>query len=178
MDINGQGNERRFPTSGAGPSGLRLGIAGKPRLAACLAAGLCAAGLVLLASCATPAASPVASAPRFTGAANADFIFRYFSDQVSHVERPLTMEGPFLVACERAAVLKLAADQPRHELALVLLIHYFSTPAENQVKLAWTQDLRKVGYRNIVFLLSSGGHEIDGLPILPAPEYPATVAQQ
>ena len=133
---------------------------------------------MLVASCSLTPPGSVDNSPRFTEAAKADFIFRYFSDQVSHVEKPLTMEGPFLVACERPTVLKLAADQPRHELAVVLLIRYFSAPEENRVKLAWTEDLKRLGYHNVVFLLSAGNRQIDGLPILPEPQSPPTVAQQ
>jgi hypothetical protein len=88
------------------------------------------------------------------------------------------MEGPFLVACERAAVLKLAENQPKHDLAVILLIRYFSTPEENRVKLAWREDLQKLGYHSVVFLLAGRTGEIDGLPILADPQSPTTVAQQ
>ena len=128
-------------------------------------------------SCAGPQAS-APELPRFTGATDADFIVRYFSDQVSHVEKPLTMEGPFLIACERPTVLKLAADQPRHELAVIVLIRYFSSPEENRVKVGWAQDLKKLGYHNVVFLLAGYSKQIDGLPILPDPAVPPTVAKQ
>jgi hypothetical protein len=126
-------------------------------------------------------AGPVMTGPalrRFSGAANADLIFRYFSDQVSHVEKPSTMEGPFLVACERPTVLKLAADQPRHELAVVILIRYLNSTEEDRVKLGWAQDLRKIGYHTVVFLLADRSKQIDGLPILPEPAIPAAVAKQ
>ena len=135
-------------------------------------------GLFLLASCAMPPRSSQAELQRFRGAANADLIVRYYSDQVSHLLKPLTMEGPFYVACERPEVLKLAAQQPKHEMAVVVLIHYCSSPAENRVKLAWAEDLKRLGYHDIVFLLAGRGREIEGLPILPGPEYQPTVAKQ
>jgi hypothetical protein len=131
----------------------------------------------LFVSCAGPQlAGP--QLPRFTGSANADLIFRYFSDQVSHVEKPLTMEGPFLVACERPAVLKLAADQPRHEMAVVVLIRYFSSTEENKVKLGWAEDLRKIGYHNVFSPRPAHSKQIAAPPILPEPAVPPTVAKQ
>jgi hypothetical protein len=147
------------------------------RLAASLAAVIPVCGVFLFASCAGPQGG-APELPRFSGAANADLIFRYFSDQVSHVEKPLTMEGPFFTACERPTVLKLAAGQPRHALAVIVLIRYFSSTEENHVKLAWTEDLKRLGYQSIVFLLAGRSKEIDGLPILPEPHAPQAVAQQ
>lgn len=147
------------------------------RLAARLAVVIPVCGAFLFASCVGPQASGP-ELPRFTGAASADLIVRYFSDQVSHVEKPLTMEGPFLTACERPAVLKLAANQPRHELAVVVLIRYFSSTEETRVKVAWAQDLKRLGYHNVVFLLAGYSKTIDGLPILPDPPVPPTVARQ
>jgi hypothetical protein len=147
------------------------------RFAVWLAAAIPVCSSLLFISCAgSQLAGP--QLPRFSGSSNADLIFRYFSDQVSHVEKPLTMEGPFLVACERPTVLKLAADQPRHELAVVVLIRYFSSTEENKVKLGWAEDLRKIGYHNVVFLLAGHSKQIDGLPILPEPAVPPTVAKQ
>jgi hypothetical protein len=116
--------------------------------------------------------------PRFTGAANADFIVRYYSDNVSHVLKPLQMEGPFYVACERTTLLNLAGQQPRRELAVVVLISYFSTTAEDRVKAAWVGDLKRLGYHEIVFLRARRGMEVDGLCILKGPESPPTVARQ
>ena len=163
---------------------LRAGVSGKSgpcntgQLATGFAAATSMCALLLLTSCLGPNANPLANAPRFHGAADADLIFRYFSDQVSHVEKPLTTDGPFLVSCDRPMVLKLAADQPRHELAVVLLIRYFSTPEENRIKLAWRADLTKIGYHNVVFLLAGPNRQIEGLPILPDPQSPQAVAQQ
>ena len=163
---------------------LRAGGSGKsgPRNTRPLATGFSAAmsmcALLLLTSCLGPNANPLANAPRFHGTTDADLIFRYFSDKVSHVEKPLTTDGPFLVACDRPMVLKLAADQPRHELAIVLLIRYFSTPEENRIKLAWKEDLTKIGYHNVVFLLAGPNRQIEGLPVLPDPQPSPAVAKQ
>ncbi|HVM48792.1 MAG TPA: hypothetical protein VMU04_12245 [Candidatus Acidoferrum sp.] len=176
--MNWQGTRRWQRHPCAGPS-VRTGRpADRRKLAALSAAAALIGAVFLLSSCATTPQATVAELPRFHSAANADLIFRYFSDQVSHVEKPLTMEGPFLVACERTTVLKLAAGQPRHELAVILLIHYFSPPEENRVKLAWRSDLQKLGYKDIVFLLAGRTGEVDGLPILPPPQENQAVAQQ
>ena len=147
------------------------------KLAGWVAAGLPACGLFLFVSCVGPQAGGP-ELPRFTGAANADLIVRYFSDQVSHVEKPLTMEGPFFTACERPDVLKLAAGQPRHDLAVIVLIRYFSSTEENRVKLGWAQDLKQLGYHSVVFLLAGHPNQIEGLPILPEPHPSETVARQ
>ncbi len=174
--MNRQVNIRWLRCFGAGFSASTDHLREPRKLAARLAGVILVAGSCLLVSCVGPQGGGPAL-PHFSGAANADLIFRYFSDQVSHVEKPLTMEGPFYVACERPAVLKLAADQPRHELAVIVLIRYFSATEENRIKVGWAQDLKRVGYRQVVFLLAGHSKEIDGLPILPEPQIPQTVAQ-
>jgi hypothetical protein len=78
---------------------------------------------------------------------------------------------------ERREVLKLAAEQPKRELAVILLVRYPSPETENQVKLAWAEDLKRVGYHDVVFLLAGRGREIDSLPRLPGPQYQPTVAK-
>ncbi len=108
--------------------------------------------------------------PPFRGAANADLIVKYYSPRVSHVLKPLTMEGPFYVACERPTVLSLAGQQPRRELAVVVLISYFSSTEEERVKAAWMSDLKELGYRDIVFLRAGRGMKVDGLPIVKGPQ--------
>jgi hypothetical protein len=174
--MNRQGKMRRIGPFWDGVVAVASRTRGHGRLSAWLSAGILACSAFLFTSCAGPQGSLV-QLPHFSGAANADLIFRYFSDQVSHVEKPLTMEGPFLVACERPAVLKLAADQPKHDLAVVVLIRYFSALEENKVKVGWAQDLKRVGYQNVVFLLAGHSKSIDGLEILPDPAIPPTVAQ-
>jgi hypothetical protein len=116
--------------------------------------------------------------PPFTGAGNADLIVRYYSDNVSHVLKPLQMEGPFYVACERPTLLHLAGEQPRRELAVVVLMAYFSTTAEERVKTTWVGDLKRLGYHEIVFLRARRGMEVDGLPVLKGPQSPPIVAGQ
>jgi hypothetical protein len=175
--MNGQGNMRRLRRLWDGFSAYTGRPRGPRKLAARLAAVVLACGLCLLTSCMGPQGGGP-ELPRFSGSANADFIFRYFSDQVSHVEKPLTMEGPFYVACERPAVLKLAADQLRREMAVVVLIRYFSAQEEVRVKVGWAQDLKRLGYHQVVFLLAGHSKTIDGLPILPDPPAQAAVARQ
>jgi hypothetical protein len=154
------------------------GSGDRRKLAARMIGAVGLVGLFLLTSCVSPAAAPQPLGPRFTEAANADFIVKYYSDQVSHLLKPLTMEGPFYTACERCDVLSLAGKQPKHELAVILLIRYFSSTEENRVKLAWVEDLKRLGYHDVVFLLAGRGTEVNGLPILPGPEHPPTIARQ
>ncbi|MEI6394536.1 MAG: hypothetical protein WCT12_25945 [Verrucomicrobiota bacterium] len=133
-------------------------------------------GLLLLPGCMAPSAA--ISEPRFREAASADFIVRYYSDSVSHVLKPLTTEGEFLVACDRPFLLNLAGQQPRRQLAVIVLIHYFNTADESKAKAAWSEDLKRLDYRRVVFLLAGRGKQIDGLPILGDSEIPATVAKK
>jgi len=117
------------------------------------------------------APSAAISEPRFREAASADFIVRYYSDSVSHVLKPLTTEGEFLVACDRPFLLNLAGQQPRRQLAVIVLIHYFNTADESKAKAAWSEDLKRLDYRRVVFLLAGRGKQIDGLPILETPRF-------
>ena len=153
-----------------------VGRGGERKLVARTVACVVPCAAFLVASCAMPTFAP--EGPPFSGGANADLIVRYYSPQVSHVLKPLTKEGPFFVACERPAVLTMAAQQPRRELAVVVLISYFSSTEEDRVKAAWMGDLKRLGYREIVFLRAGRGMQVDGLRIVKGPQEPATVARQ
>jgi hypothetical protein len=176
--MNGFGHSERSCWSWATSFFKRIGIGSRLRVVPRVLEGVSLAGLLLLASCSTPSGAPPLQGPRFRGAADADFIVKYYSDQVSHLLKPQTMEGPFYTACERSTVLDLAGKQPRHGLAVILLIRYFSTTEENRVKLSWVEDLKRLGYHDVVFLLAGRGMDVDGRPILPGPHAPTTVARQ
>ena len=94
-----------------------VGLRSRRNSAAWLAGSVMCVGLLLLSGCMSVPSAP--ALPAFHEAASADFIFKYYSDQVSHVVKPLTTEGQFLAACDRSALLSLAAKQPRRELAVV-----------------------------------------------------------
>ena len=104
----------------------------------------------------------------------ADFITRYFSDATSYVLRPLMMEGPFLTICDRALALKLAGEQPRRELAFVVLIYYPNSGNEEAIKLGWVNDLKELGYQRVVFLSGNNRTKtnVNGLRILEYPRSP------
>ena len=80
------------------------------------------AGICMLTSCSTP--TQVGKASRFTEAETADFIARYYSDETSYTLKPAMMEETFRSVCDRALLLKLAGQQPRRELAVIVMIHY------------------------------------------------------
>ena len=129
---------------------------------------LLVAGILLLTSCST--STQVAQAPRFTEGEAADFIARYYSDETSYALKPALMEGTFRAVCDRALLLKLAGQQPRRELAVIVMIHYVGAQQEDTTKLAWVNDLKRLGYKRIVFL--RGGHrmQVNGLPMLACPK--------
>ena len=126
------------------------------------------AGICLLISCSAP--TQVGKASRFTEAETADFVARYYSDETSYALKPAMMEETFRSVCDRALLLKLAGQQPRRELAVIVMIHYVGAQQEETTKLAWVNDLRRLGYKRIVFL--RGGHrmQVNGLPMLACPE--------
>ena len=137
---------------------------------------LLVAGILLLTSCST--STQVAQAPRFTEADAADFIARYYSDGTSYLLKPATMDGPFRSICDRDRLLKLAQQQPRRELAVIVLIHYMGARQEDATKLAWVNDLRKLGYKRIVFLRGGNRMQVNGLPMLACPEGSGAFAEK
>jgi hypothetical protein len=111
----------------------------------------------------------VAKSPRFTEAETADFIARYYSDEAGYTLKPALMEGTFRSVCDRARLLKVAGEQPRRELAVIVMIHYAGAKLEDTTKLAWANDLRKLGYKRVVFLRGGTRMQINGLRTLPGP---------
>lgn len=108
----------------------------------------------------------------FTEEETADFIVRYFSDQTSYALKPAMMDGMFRSICDRAYLLKLATQQPRHELAVVVLVHYPEATVENTAKQAWVRDLKRLGYQRIVFLRGQNSMSVNGLQVLEYPQAP------
>ena len=147
--------------------GFRIEFAGAAKPARTCAVLL---GLALLAGCSTP--SPVASKPPFSQADAADFINRSYSDEVSYVLRPVTMEGEFQSVCDRDRVLTLARQQRGRSLAVVLLPRYDTPEEEQAVKARWAKDLTALDYRRIVFLRSDSSLRVNGAPILERPASP------
>ena len=110
---------------------------------------------------------------RFAEEEQANFIVWYYSDQTSYVLKPAMMDGQFRAICDRDLVLKLAAQQPRRELAVVVLIHYPNSASEEPVKLGWVNDLKRLGYQHTVFLRGGNKMEVKDLPVLEGPQVTA-----
>jgi len=120
---------------------------------------------------------PKAKPSVFENEAQADFIFRYYSDDTSYVLKPRMTEGKvqgtrgeveFLTPCSLADVLKAAAEQGRRELAVVVLNRYRGGAAiEEPIMRNWDRELKALGYQNVVFLRSAiNTKQIKGLAIL------------
>lgn len=124
-------------------------------------------GLLLLTACSTP--SRVTPLPKFAEAESADFIARYYSDQTSYALKPTMMEGQSFAIFDRASMLGMARQQPRHELAVVVLVHYPDVEIEETAKLGWVNDLKGLGYQRIVFLRGARSMQVNGLPVLESP---------
>ncbi len=95
---------------------------------------------------------------RFVEEEQADFIVKYFSDQLSYILKPPKLEQigeyRFQVPCDRILALKEAAAQAqvRRDLAVVVLIHYFDAESEEAAVSGWTKDLQVLRYKRLVFL--------------------------
>ena len=140
----------------------------------CIRIVLLAAGIVHVTSCSTP--TPGARAARFGEEQAADLVARYYTDGTSYALKPVMMDGAFRSICDRALLLKLAGQQPRRDLAVVVLIHHPSEAREDAAKLTWVKDLKGLGYQRIVFLRGGNGMQVTGLPILELPQAAATLA--
>jgi HYDIN/CFA65/VesB-like, Ig-like domain len=114
---------------------------------------------------------------KFNEEDDADLIFRYYSDSTSYILKPAMMEGPYRTICDRSLVLKVAVQQPRHDLAVVVLILYPSSGLEDPIKLAWVKELKALGYERVVFLRGLNKLRVKGLKVLPDPQEPATSAR-
>src|ERR1039458_8937690 len=88
------------------------------KITACVRILLLVAGILQLTACST--STSVAKAPRFAEAEAADFIARYCSDKTSYALKPAMMDGAFRAPCDRAPDLKLAGQQPRRDLAVIV----------------------------------------------------------
>lgn len=106
----------------------------------------------------------------------ADFIVRYYSDETSYVLKPPMMNGIYRSIYDRPLALKLAAQQPGRQLAVVVLVHYPTTEGEEAIKLAWVNDLKRLGYQRIVFLRGGNKMTVKKLPVLDDPQEPAKSA--
>jgi hypothetical protein len=116
--------------------------------------------LLLATACSTPRTA------RFSEQERADLIVRYYSDDTSYLLKPSMTEGAFLSILDRDAVLKVAKQQPGRQLAVVILIHYNVESQAEEVKRNWKDTLTQVGYQRVVFLRSSTGMRVNGLPVL------------
>jgi hypothetical protein len=138
------------------------------KLMECIRIVLLAVGICQLTSCST--SPPVAQAPRFGEEEAADFIARYYSDGTSYALKPAMMDGPYRSIFDRASLLNLARQQPRHALAVVVLIHYPGVREEDATKLGWVNDLKGLGYLRVVFLRGGNSMRVNGLPMLECPQ--------
>jgi len=119
--------------------------------------------LLLTTACSTPWASRVV---RFNQQEQANLVVRYYTDDTSYVLKPAKTDGPFLAVLNKDAVLDVAKQQPRRELAVVILIHYRAEGAAEAVKRNWVSLLKEAGYQRVVFLRASTSMQINGLPVL------------
>jgi Abnormal spindle-like microcephaly-assoc'd, ASPM-SPD-2-Hydin len=113
---------------------------------------------------------------RFVEEEVADFIVRYYSDSTSYVLKPPMMSGIYRSIYDRPLALKLAAQQPGRELAVVVLVHYPTAEGEETIKLAWINDLKRLGYQRVVFLRGGNKMTVKKLPVLDDPQDPAKSA--
>lgn len=118
-----------------------------------------------LTSCATPN-SPSSARPRFGEEEATDLVVRYYSDQTSYVLKPKQMDGAFLRIFTPNAVVDLATRQPRRELAVVVMVYYTEDARRGRLEQEWTERLRRIGFRRVVFLLATNDMKINGLEIL------------
>ena len=107
----------------------------------------------------------------------ASFIFRYYSDPVSYMVKPLKVEpGGFPTIYDQDSVLKLAGEQPGRELAIVVLPFYPGSALEVEAKLSWWKGLTALGYQRIIFVDGRSIKpvtRIEGGVILEDPQVPA-----
>jgi hypothetical protein len=108
----------------------------------------------------------MAALPRFGEEEQANFIIRYYSDDTSYVLKPAKTEGRFLTVLNKDAVVALAKEQPRRQLAVVVMIHYGVETQADAVKHDWTSLLSEAGYQRVVFLRAFNGMKVNGLPVL------------
>jgi hypothetical protein len=110
--------------------------------------------------------SPTCRLGRFHQQNHANLVVRYYSDDTSYLLKPTVTNGPFLAVLDKRAVLDVARQQPRRELAAVILVHYKAACEGQAVQQDWAGRLRALGYQRIVFLSAPSNMQINGLPIL------------
>jgi hypothetical protein len=130
-----------------------------------------------------PPAAPTGlkARPVFADEEQADFIFQYYSTNTSYVLKPSMREMPvmgsrgwvdFPTPLSCAEVLRVAAAQPRRELAVSVLVFYpGGEVVEEPVKQYWDRELKALSYQRVVFL--RGGNkskQANGLIILQSPQ--------
>lgn len=95
---------------------------------------------------------------RFVEEEQADFIVKYYTDQLSYILKPRKLEQigvyRFQAPCDRILALKQAAEQAqvRRDLAVVVLIHYSDAESEEAAMSGWIRDLSALRYKRLVFL--------------------------
>lgn len=102
-----------------------------------------------LTSCSTTGKSP-----KFQSQEQADLVFRYYSDQVSHALKPELKQGPFFSILTWPEMAQVAQQQPKKDLAVVILGCYAQTNVEAEVKQRLTTTLKTSGYSHVVILRS------------------------
>jgi hypothetical protein len=119
--------------------------------------------LLIATACST---SPDSRLGRFHRADQANLVVRYYTDDTSYLLKPAITNGSFLAVLSKDAVLDLAKQQPRRELAAVILVHYPAECESQAVRKDWTGLLRSAGYQRVVFLRAPGDMQVNGLPVL------------
>jgi hypothetical protein len=119
--------------------------------------------LLIATACST---SPDCRLGRFHQADQANLVVRYYSDNTSYVLKPAITNASFLTILGKNAVLDVAKQQPRRELAAVILVHYEAECESQAVRKDWASLLRAAGYQRVVFLRAPGNMQINGLPIV------------
>jgi hypothetical protein len=118
---------------------------------------------LLATSCAT---SRHAREAKFHEEDRADLIVRYYTDDTSYVLKPQSREGLFLAVLNKDAVVDVARQQEKRDLAVVVLIHYCTENQTAEVKQRWSSLLTDAGYQRVIFLRGRTGMDVNGLAVL------------
>jgi hypothetical protein len=115
---------------------------------------------------------------RFAEGETSDLIVRFYSDDTSYLLKPSMMDGKFRAIYDRSTVLKVAREQPGRELATVVLTHYPNSGDEEGAKVGWANDLKRLGYRRVVFLRGRNSMDVKGLTVLDDPQQPTMASEK
>jgi hypothetical protein len=121
--------------------------------------------LVLLATACSTSRTP--RAVWFNEQDKANFIVRYYTDDVNYVLKPEKTEGRFLSVLKKDEALEVAKRQPGRELAVIILVYYESQDEADRVKSKWRKLLSEMGYQRVVFSCGIGTRQLNGLLVLP-----------